>query len=91
MELQRSSGKIRLHGLGGGGGNLVLFMVRRSVIFRGTFSNRYGIMGIFFTIFITFIFMKISSCKGTLPGQTLKIAFHEVAALLMILLTAKVC
>ena len=35
----------------GGGGNLVLFMVRGRAIFRGTFSNRYGIMGIFFTIF----------------------------------------
>ena len=35
----------------GGGGILVLFVVRGRAIFRGTFSNHYGIMGIIFTIF----------------------------------------
>ena len=32
----------------GGGGNLVLFMARGRAIFRGTFSNHCGIMGVFF-------------------------------------------
>ena len=35
--------------------------------------------------------MKISSSKGTLPGQTLQIAFNDFATLLMISLTARVC
>ena len=35
--------------------------------------------------------MKISSSKGTLPGQTLQMAFNDFASLLMISLTARVC
>ena len=34
--------------------------------------------------------MKVSSCKGTMPGQTLKIACNDFADLLMISLTASI-
>ena len=49
----------RLHARGGGC-ILVLFVVRGRAMFRGTYSQRYGFMGIIFAIFIHFTEILVS-------------------------------